>query len=104
MKLEDCKPGTRVRVYSYDKKVYCGFIDSALSDLVFVARDNETKLQAYYPQQLRKIVKKKKPEIMCVFSKTGKWQGVFFDETPELIKARKQNGREVWIMRGVKKL
>lgn len=105
MKLEDCKPGTRVRVYAqYNFESFKGEIERVIDD-----GTNRVALKGhalfFHPQQLRKLVKRKKsPEIMCVFTKDGKWQGTFFDKTPELIEARKQNGREVWIMRGVKKL
>lgn len=104
MKLEDCKPGVRVRVYEYQKTVYCGFIESVVGDSVFVARDYEMQTQAYYPQQLRKIVPKKDRPSIIFACKVGSWS-VITDTTDECSIAEfKRQGNVVWLMRGVKKL
>lgn len=104
MKLEDCKPGVRVRVYEYSKTVYCGFIESVVGESVFVAKDHEMQTQAYYPQQLRKIVPKKdKPQIIVAWHNNAR---AAFPDNIDMaeIERLKKSWSSVWLMRGVKKL
>lgn len=104
MKLEDCKPGVRVRVYDYPKSVYCGFINNVVHDVVFVAKDYETQTNAYHPQQLRKIVPKKgKPEVIVAVFNDG-WQAFSKNIDIAEIEELKKTWASVWLMRGVKKL
>lgn len=103
MKLEDCKPGVRVRVYDYPKRVYCGFINNVVHDVVFVAKDYETQTNAYHPQQLRKIVPKKdRPELTIALNPDGTFCGALRNNCH--VEVLQQEGKTVWLMRGVKRL
>lgn len=74
MKLEDCKPGVRVRVYD----AICGVTKGTISEV------------------------EDKPEIMYAFDNNGDRLGTVLTED-DIIDEIKL-GHTVWLMRGVKKL
>lgn len=104
MKLEDCKPGVRVRVYDDAIGKYIGVIDNSDSEKVWIKLPSGKDVTWYYPQQLRKIVPKKDRPSIIFACKVGSWS-VITDTTDECSIAEfKRQGNVVWLMRGVKRL
>lgn len=104
MKLEDCKPGVRVRVYDEICGVTKGTISEVEDNLVKVSYDSQDGWDSFFPQQLRKIVPKKDRPSIIFACKVGSWS-VITDTTDECSIAEfKRQGNVVWLMRGVKKL
>lgn len=105
MKLEDCKPGVRVRVYDEICGVTKGTISEVEDNLVKVSYDSQDGWDSFFPQQLRKIVPKiDKPTLGFAFNSDGSWNmpvDVCDTYTVDLLK---RQGCSVWAMRGVKKL
>lgn len=103
MKLEDCKPGTRVRVYAhYNFESFKGEIERVIDD-----GTNRVVLKGhafflFHPQQLRRIVKrivkKKRPEIVVAVSKEPDDFGSRIAAVSDNIK--NENAVETWKNKG----
>lgn len=105
MKLSDCKPGVRVRVYDDAIGKYIGVIDNSDSEKVWIKLPSGKDVTWYYPQQLRKIVpKKNNPEVIVGIKETKEITSWVFSSEGDEVNALKKNGFSVWLMRGVKKL
>lgn len=104
MKLSDCKPGVRVRVYDGNLGSYIGEIVS-IDDKNMVVIMRTASFGYHYPQQLRKIVPKKdKPTVGFAFNQDGSWNmpvELTYTNTIDLLK---RQGCDVWVMRGTRKL
>ncbi len=104
MKLEDCKPGVRVRVYDDAIGKYIGVIDNSDSEKVWIKLPSGKDVTWYYPQQLRKIVPKKdRPQLIVALHNDARSTFPNNIDTAE-IERLKKSWSSVWLMRGVKKL
>ena len=104
MKLSDCKPGVRVRVYKGDVQRVVSIKNTTLDGCVIVESDGIEFNEVFHPKQLRKIVPKKDRPSIIFACKVGSWS-VITDTTDECSIAEfKRQGNVVWFMRGVKRL
>jgi hypothetical protein len=110
MKLEDCKPGVRVMVYPQNNLRFT-------SEIVGISEDQSDRVwvkgwgSLFHPQQLRKLVKRKRPELMVAVSKiTDDFGNIIVAQTEDLesgqsrVEAWKAKGCDVWLMVGKKRL
>jgi len=105
MKLSDCKPGVRVRVYDGHYGQSTGNITEVEGVMVKVRYDSQEGWDQFYPEQLRKIVPKKdKPEVIVGIKETKEITSWVFSSEGKEVDSLKKNGFSVWLMRGVKKL
>lgn len=105
MKLEDCKPGVRVRVYDGTVEKWIGIIKLLEDGMIGVVTEDACDLSYYYPQQLRKIAPKKdKPTVFFAFNPDGSWNMPVALTDSSTIDLLKRKGCDVWVMRGIRKL
>jgi hypothetical protein len=106
MKFEDCQVGMRVKFYDHKYGARVGEIIEIGSARGMVAVKSPQSVDYAYPEQLRKIVKKKKPEIVIVVGADDELVSYSTDinATKELVDKWKANSFDVWLMRGVRKL
>lgn len=103
MKLEDCKPGVRVRVYDGHYGESTGNIIEVEGVMVKVGYDSRYGWDQFYAEQLRKIVPKKdRPELTVFFHADGSFGAPLVSS--EEAENYKFSGKQVWLMRGVKRL
>jgi hypothetical protein len=101
VKLEDCKPGVRVRVYHGEIQTVA--VIAKIDDGLIWAESLEYSFTKYlHPKQLRRLVKRKRPEMKYAYNQNGAW--INRVTTDAEIEQHKLRGNTVWLMRGVKKL
>lgn len=102
MKLEDCKPGIKVKAYSGEVSRVVIIHEATPDGLVKVENlDGILYSQIFSCKQLRKIAPKKdRPTLFYAF-KNGSW---YSTPDEQFILDYKKDGHEVWLMRGVKKV
>lgn len=106
MKFEDCQVGMRVKFYDHKYGARIGEIIEIGSARGMVAVKSPQSVDYAYPEQLRKIVKKNKPEMLVVVGGNHQFvtQNNDINVTQESIDKWKVKGFDVWLMRGVRKL
>lgn len=105
MKLEDCKPGVRVRAYKGEQNRIADIKSTMENGCVILELDGVECSEIFHPQQLRKIVpKKNNPEVIVGIKETKEITSWVFSSEGDEVNALKKNGFSVWLMRGVKKL